>query len=199
MSDQICQSEHYNSTFILWKFSSIKLMFESAKLWYLKPGWENAPTARLCSSIFRSHPYGYNFYLNWYPYGFAAAIGTWVSVSLSISAGNYDDILPWPVSKTIQFKVRDQVNPLNAWSQTIESRPASADFSTVPTVRCSYFFPHTNLFNETDGFLHNDTMYLETSFLSPQYLQLHSLLFFSLFPRGPQSFSRLCQWDELSR
>ena len=94
MGDQLCQFEHSNSTFILWKGTSMQLVFESARLWNLKSGRENAPTTRLCSSIFRSHPYGYNFCSNSYPYGFAAAIGTWASISLSISAGEYDDILP---------------------------------------------------------------------------------------------------------
>ena len=122
MGDQICQFEHSNATFFLWKVTSIQFVFESAQLCYLKPGRENAPTTRLRSPIFRSHPYGYNFYLNFYPHGFAAAIGTWASISLSISAGEYDDILPWPVSKTIQIKVRDQMNPLDTWSQIIESK-----------------------------------------------------------------------------
>ena len=107
MGDQICQFKHSNSTFILWKVTSIQLVFESARLWYLKPGRENAPTTRLRSPIFRSHPYDYNFFLNWYPYGVAAAIVTWASISLFISSGEHDDILPWPVSKTIQIKVRD--------------------------------------------------------------------------------------------
>ena len=180
--DQICQFEHSNCNFNLWKVTSIKQVFESARLWYLKPGRENAPTTRLRSPVFRSHPYVYNFYLNLYPYGFAAAIGTWLSVSLSISPGEYDDILPWPVSKTIQIKVRDQLNPLNVWSQAIEprelTRPTTADFSTVPTVRYPYFFPHTKLFEETNGYLHNDIMYLEISFFDPPIpLTQSSLLF----------------------
>ena len=138
MGDQICQFKHSNSTLILWKVTSVQLAFESARSWYLKPGRENAPTTRLGSPIFRSHPYGYNFYLNFYPYGFAAAIGTWASISLSISAGEYDDILPWPVSKTIQLKVRNQLNPLNTWNQAKESKqltkPTTNEYSTVPTV-----------------------------------------------------------------
>ena len=76
MGDQICQFEHNNSNFILRKITTIKLVFESARLWYLKPGREIASTTRLRNPIFRSHPYSYNFYLNLYPYGFAAAIGT---------------------------------------------------------------------------------------------------------------------------
>ena len=182
MGDQICQFEHSNCNFILWKVTSIKQVFESARLWYLKPGRENAPTTRLRSPVFRSHPSGYNFYLNLYPYGFAAAIGTWLSLSISVSPGEYDDILPWPVSKTIQIKVRDQLNHLNVWSQTIEprelTRPTTADFSTVPTVRYPYFFPHTKLFEETNGYLHNDIMYLEISFFDPPIPPTQSSLLF---------------------
>ena len=171
MGDQIRQFEHSNSTFILSKVTSIQLVFESARLWYLKPRRENAPTTQLRSPSFCSQPYGYNFHLNFHPDGFAAAIGTWASISLSISAGEYDDILPWPVSKTIQIKVRDQPNPLNTWSQTIESKeltkPTSTEYSTVPTVRYPHFVPHSKLFNETDGYLHNDTIYIEISFFDP--------------------------------
>ena len=192
---QICQFEHSNSTFILWKVTSVQLVFESARSWYLKPGRENAPTTRLRSPIFRSHPYDYNFYLNFYPFGFAAAIGTWASILLSISAGEYDDILLWPVSNTIQLKVRKQLNPLKTWNQAIESkeltRPTTNEYSTVPTVRHPCFLPHSKLLNETDGDLHNDTIYIEISFSDPQ-CYLPSLLYIFLFRREPQSFSTPC-------
>ena len=58
MGDQICQFEHINSNFVWWKVTSIQLVFESARLWYLKPGQEKAPTTRLRSPIFRCHSYG---------------------------------------------------------------------------------------------------------------------------------------------
>ena len=181
MGDQLCQFEHSNSTFILWKVTSIQFVFESAKLWYLKPGRENAPTTRLRSPIFRSHPYGYNFYLNFHLYGFGAAIGTWASISLSTSACEYDDILHWPVSKTIQIRVRDQLNRSNTWSQIIESKeltkPTANEYSTVPTVRHPYFFPHSKFFEKTDGHLHNDAIYIEIFFDPPILPTQSSLLF----------------------
>ena len=182
MGDQICQFEQSNSTFIFWKVTSIQLVFESARLWYLMLGQENAPTTRFRSPIFRSHPHGYNFCLKFYPYGLATAIGTWASISLSISAGEHDDILPWPVPKTIQIKVRDQLNFLSTWSKTIESKeltkPTENEYSTVPTVRYPYFLPHSKLFNEIDGYLHDDTIFIEISFFDPPIPPAQSSLLF---------------------
>ena len=148
-----------------------------------------------------------------YSFGFAAAIGKWVRIFLPISVGEYDDILPWSVSRILQIKVRDKLDPVNARSQIIESKelpgPTSADFSAVPTVRNLYFFPYTKFLNETDGYFYKKTMFLDISFFDPPMLpsslytffspMKHSLLYFFLFRRDPQSFSTPCQWGELSR
>ena len=42
MGDQICQFENSNSNFILWEVTLIQLVFESARLWYLKPGGKSS-------------------------------------------------------------------------------------------------------------------------------------------------------------
>ena len=103
-------------------------------------------------------------------------------VSLFISAGESDDILPWPVSEMIRIKVLDQLNSLNTWSQTIESKeltePIANEYSTVPTVRYPYFFPHSKLFNETDGYLHKNTIYIEISSFDPPITPAQSSLLF---------------------
>ena len=103
-------------------------------------------------------------------------------------------ILPWPVSKKIQIKVRDQLNPLNTWSQTIESKqltkPTSTEYSTVPTVRYPYFFPHSKLFNETDGYLHNDTIYIEI-YIWPPNTTCSVFSHFSSSVETPISFNTL--------
>ena len=104
-------------------------VFDSTKLWYLKTGRENDPTTRLRSPNFRFRKYGYNIYLNLYPDGFAAAIDTWAAISFYISTGDYDDILPWPLSEKIHFKIRDQLQPLitaSTWL-TLHSRKNSLD------------------------------------------------------------------------
>ena len=103
-------------------------------------------------------------------------------LSFSLSAGEYDDILPWPVPKTIQIKVSNEINPLNTWSQIIDSKeltkPTTNEYSTIPTVRHPYFLPHSKLFNGTDGYLHNDTIYIEMSFSDPPMLPTQCSLLF---------------------
>ena len=51
MGDQIYQFEH-STTCILWKVTSIQLVFDSVRSWYLKPGRESALTTRHRSPIF---------------------------------------------------------------------------------------------------------------------------------------------------
>ena len=48
--DKICQFEHNNSAFTLWKVTSIQLVFESAQLWHLKSGRKN-PSSQPCFSL----------------------------------------------------------------------------------------------------------------------------------------------------
>ena len=129
-------------------------------------------------------------------YGFAAAIGTGASISLSISAGEFDDNLPWPISDTIQIKVLNQMNLLNAWSQTIESKELTpstlADFSTVPTVRYPYVFPHTKHYFSMK-LMATSIVTLCISrfpFLAPQFY-LPSHFFFSFSVETPNQFQNL--------
>ena len=109
-------------------------------------------------------------------------------LAFSNSAGNFDDILLWPRSKVIHLKVKDELDPLKNWTLVMDLREAkepnrptsSTDSITITTVRCPYFLPHTKLFDETEGCLHNGSMYAETSFTDPQALQpTYSFLLFS--------------------
>ena len=73
--------------------------------------WINyAISTRLGCLNFRSHPYGYKFYLIFYFFGFAVSIGKWVFISLPVTVGEFDDIMPWSVSKIIQIKCRDKLH-----------------------------------------------------------------------------------------
>ena len=147
----------------------------------------------LDSLLFRSHPYGCKFYLVFYFFGFAAAIGKWASISLylmvSMRISCHGQFQRYSRSKFVT-----NWNPSNAWSQKIESkklpRPTSAGFSTVPTVWYPHFFPHTKLFEKTNGYFHNDTMYLE-NFLWPPNNTHSSLFTLSFSVEAPDHFQHL--------
>ena len=74
----------------------------------------------------------------------------------------------------IHLSLRDELDPLNVWTQTIQPtqeppfrRPTSSLKNDAITVALYKHNPHSKLFSETDGYLVNDTCYLEISFSDP--------------------------------
>ena len=39
----------------------------------------------------------------------------------SLFHGDYDNLLQWPFSKIIHIGIHDQLEPLNAWTKTIQA------------------------------------------------------------------------------
>ena len=175
-----------------WRLGSLKLTVYNfiAAIWFIVFGQVHYNSIWVLTMLylpdstvyfFCYHPYGCKFYLVFYFFGFAVAIGKWASISLFL-------LVSMMISCHGQFqrysrsKFVTNWNPSNAWSQKIESkkltRPTITDFSTVPTVRYPYFFPHTKLFEETDGYFRNGTMYIEISFFDPPIPPTQSSLLF---------------------
>ena len=76
--------------------------------------------------------------------------------------------------------------PFNGWTQTIQPtqeppfrRPTSSLKNEAFAVALYKFIPHSKPFSETDGYLKNDTCYIEKSFSdrSVQKLSTHKLAF----------------------
>ena len=120
------------------------------------------------SPVYRTHPYGYNFFFQFYPYGLDAAAGNHASIMFALFPGVYDGLLKWPFSKTIHLSVRDQLDPQNAWtisfapSDRISFRRPTRD--PLPTLMKLNFFPHSKMFSKTENFLLDNTLYLEIKF-----------------------------------
>ena len=82
--------------------------------------------------------------------------------------------LRWPFPKVIHPSLRDQLDPLNAWTQTVQAtleppfrRPTSSlknDAFAVALYKC---IPDSKPYSETDGYIVNDTRYIEISFSDP--------------------------------
>ena len=67
-------------------------------------------TRDFCSTAFLSKPYGYSFFIRAFLYGCGRALGKLKSITISLIAGPFDDIFPWPFKGTIQISVFRQDN-----------------------------------------------------------------------------------------
>ena len=166
--DRIRALESGGTDTILWKLTAVKLVFDTAKS---SPRLDNAakdPSTHYNSPVYRTHPYGYNFFVQFYPYGLDAAAGNHASIMFALFPGDYDGLLKWPFSKTIHLSVRDQLDPQNTWtisfapSERISFRRPTRD--PLPTLMKFNFFPHSKMFSKTENFLFDNTLYLEIKF-----------------------------------
>ena len=126
------------------------------------------PSTDYNSPVYLTHPYGYNFFVQFYPYGLEAAAGNHASIMFALFPGDYDGLLKWPFSKTIHLLVRDQLDPQNTWtitfapSERISFRRPTRE--PLPTLMNFNFFPHSKLFSKTENFPIDNTLYLEIKF-----------------------------------
>ena len=150
---------------ILWKLTAMRLNFDTAKS---APRLDNAakdPSRHHNSPVYHTHPYGYIFFVQFYPYGLDSAAGNHASIMFALFLGNYVGLLTWPFPKTIHLSVRDQVDPQNTWtltfapSKTISFRRPTRE--PLPTLINFNFFPHSKRFSKTENFLLDKILYLE--------------------------------------
>ena len=126
------------------------------------------PSTHYNNPMYRTHPHGYNFFVQFYPYGLNTAAGNHASIMFALFPGSYDGLLTWPFSKTIHLSVCDQLDPQNAW--TISFAPSDRIFfrrptrDPLPTLMNYNFFPHSKMFSKTENFLFDNTLYLEIKF-----------------------------------
>ena len=99
--DKIRHLEPGNSDVITWKIPSVKFVFDSAKVARSSSDPLIEPATSFSSPIFRTHPHGYNFFIKLYPYGIGPATGKCASALFALFPGDYDNLLQWPVTKTI--------------------------------------------------------------------------------------------------
>ena len=114
--DRIRSLESGGSDTILWKLTSVKLVFDTTKSSARLVNAANDPSTHYNSPVYRTHPYGYNFFVQFYPYGLDSAAGNHASIKFTLFPGDYDGLLTWPFAKTIQLSVRDQLDPQNTWT-----------------------------------------------------------------------------------
>ena len=152
--DKIRSLESGGSDTILWKLTSVKLVFDTAKS---SPRLNNAakdPSTHYNSPVYRTLPYGYNFFVQFYPYSLDSAAGNHASIMFALFPGDYDGLLTWPFPKTIELSVRDQLDPQDTW--TIAFAPSEISFrrptrEPLATLMNFNFFPHSKMFSKTQN------------------------------------------------
>ena len=155
--------------------------------------------------MYRTHPYGYIFFVHFYPYGLDSAAGNHASIMFALFPGDYDSLLTWPFLKTIHLSVRDELDPQNTWtitfapSEKISFRRPTKE--PLPTLMNINFFPHSKMFSKTENFLLKNTLHLEIKFTNlpdpgaPHLPHLNHEVFY----RTPHSFFYPFSPGELSR
>ena len=158
---------------ILWKLTSLKLVFDTAKFSARLDNAAKDPSTHYNSPVYRTHPYGYNFFVQFYQYGLDSAAGNHASIMFALFPGDNDGLLTWPFPRRIQLSVPDQLDPQNTWtiafaaSEKISFRRPTRE--PLPTLMNFNFFPHSKMFSKTENFLSNDTLHLEIKFTDLSY------------------------------
>ena len=118
--DKIRQLEAGSNNTILWRISSVRFIFDSAKSAHRQSKPIDDKASGYWSPVFRTHLYDYNFIIRFHPYGIDATAGQFASLIFAFFPGDYDGLLRWPFPKAIHLSLRDQLDRLNAWTQTIQ-------------------------------------------------------------------------------
>ena len=144
------------------------MVFDTAKSAARLDDAATNPSTHYNSPVYRTHPHGYNFFVQFHPYGLYSAAGNHVSIMFALFPGDYDGLLAWAFPKTIHLSVRDQFDPQKKWtiafapSRNISFRGPTRE--PCPTPTNFNFFPHSKMFSKTENFLLNNTLNLDIKF-----------------------------------
>ena len=152
----------------LWRILSVNFVFNSAKVSRPSSDLLIESATSFNSRIIRTHPNGHKFLIKSYPYGIGSATGKSASILFTSFFGDYYNMFRWPFQKPIHLDVRHELDPLNAWTQTIQSEqdPAYEQHTNskkagVSAIVVNIFIPRPKLFSKTERFLIDCAMFLQ--------------------------------------
>ena len=160
--DKIRAFESEGTDTILWKLTSMKLVFDTAKSSAQLDNAAKDPSTHYNSPVYHTHPYDYNFFVQFQPYGLDSAAGNRASIMFALFPDDYDGLLTWSFPMTIHLSVGNHFDPQNTW--TIAFAPSDKIFfrrptrEPLPTLMNFNFFPHSKMFSKTENFLLNNTL-----------------------------------------
>ena len=125
-----------------------------------------------CSTAFLSRPYNYSFFIRAFPYGCGPALGKSMSITISLIAGPFDDIVSWPFKGTIQISVFRQDNSGLIWTNLLKTNDKTTPCFVRPSLfqpnpSCGIFFylPHEQMFKTRKNLIKNDNVYVQIKIL----------------------------------
>ena len=114
------------------------------------------------SPPFYSHIGGYKICLRVDANGVEDGAGTYVSVSVYLMRGEYDDDLVWPFTSDISLKLmnhRADEEHLEHTFNYVAERPVSEGERAISGIRRAKFIPHSALsYSRNAGFLNKDSL-----------------------------------------
>ena len=152
----------------MWKLTALRIVFDTANSAARLDDAATNPSTHYNSPVYRTRHHGYNFFVQFYPYGMNSAAGNHASNKFALFPGGYDGLLTWPFPKTIHLFVRHELDRHSKW--TITSAPSEKTSFRRPTREpCATmtnfnFVPHSKMFSKTENFLLYKTLYLEEKF-----------------------------------
>ena len=160
---------------IIWKLENFSTIFNNAKLFEQtqKKNDIDPNLARdFCSTAFLSKPYGYSFFIRAFPYGCGPAVGKLMSITISLIAGPFDDILPWPFKGTIQISVFRQDNSGLIWTNLLKTNDKTtpcftrtSPLQSNPSCGILFYLPHEEMFKTQKNLIKNDNFYIQIKIL----------------------------------
>ena len=169
------QPRDWNLYKIIWKLENFSVVFNNAKQFEEIENKNSADPnlARdFCSTAFLSKPYGYSFFIRAFPYGCGPATGKSMSITISLIAGPFDDILTWPFKGTIQISVFRQDNSGLIWTNLLKTNDKITSCFTRPSPlqpnpSCGIFFylNHEEMFKTQKNLIKNDNVYIQIKIL----------------------------------
>ena len=169
------QPRDWNLYKIIWKLENFSVIFNNAKQ-FEEIENKNIADPNLahdfCSTAFLGKPYGYSFFIRAFPYGCGPAIGKSMSITISLIAGAFDDILTRPFKGTIQISVFRQDNSGLIWTNLLKTNDKTTSCFTRPSPlqpnpSCGIFFylPHEEIFKTQKNLIKNDNIYIQIKIL----------------------------------
>ena len=108
--DRFWSLESGGSDTIPWNLTSLRLVSDTDKSATPPDDAATNPSNHYNSPVYRTHPHGYNFFVQFCLYGLDSADGNHASIMFAFFAGDYDGWLTWPFPKTILFFLLSAIN-----------------------------------------------------------------------------------------